>query len=420
MAEGAAAVAVAAALVGFALWWRGRGSGDGELSASQPFEGVISTMPTEPPTYTPAPLPLPSLPPSTPFPPTATPLPPVIDYSVQSGDTLFGIAIDHGVSLDDILEANEDTLDSVHSLSIGQVLRVPVGSSALASSSETVAEAPPGQEPNEPASAAEAAEVAMTVEESDPSSGEPITLREATTYTVRRGDTLGRIAVEHGVRVEELVRLNELSGPSAILSIGEEVVVEPALVATAEPAQPTAVPVQATTVIAFDEERIAALPDDETDVVGPEFQSPVELSPVEGAMVVDDTASMRWASVGRMPPGVFYVVEVGEASEDMEDFETVWIRNDSTGLRVPARFRPALGARRELAWRVTVRREGTGFGLSGRDSIISSSGVWNAFVWAPGAAIDVEPTEDTSSTQPTSEGGADSGAVSNTPTSFAP
>lgn len=104
--------------------------------------GVILTTPgRQPPTPTPTrvsaevvpatltPTPSgPTLPPptETPAPPTATPTPtgPVI-HVIQSGDTLFGIALDYGVTLEDLLRANNLENENVL-LSIGQELIIPI------------------------------------------------------------------------------------------------------------------------------------------------------------------------------------------------------------------------------------------------------------------------------------------------------
>ena len=413
--EGVAALVVAVGIIALVLFWRGR-SAPGDVASRPLFEGVISERPTEPATFTPSPLSPPTMPPSTPFPPTATPLPPVIDYSVQSGDTLYGIAIDHGVSLDDILEANSDTLESAHSLSIGQVLRIPIRSAA--SIAEPIAEAVAESEVTDEGEGAEesSGSSGADTEQAAAPSGEPapsdltggeapaapsappaelITLRDATTYTILRGDTLGRIAVEHGVPVDDLIFLNGLSGPSAILAVGEELIIEPAIIATAAPTTPTTAAVKPAMSASIDVDRIAALPDDEIGGRAPDFPKPIELAPLDGSLVNTDTAVLRWVSVGHVPFGVYYVVEIVDVDEGMEDVDVIWVRTDATGLRVPARFRPALGASRRLAWRVSVRREGSF--LADRRVQLSPPGEWIAFEWSPGGEIDTGPVGGTPS-----------------------
>lgn len=65
----------------------------------------------------------------TPLPPTPTltpsPTPTPVFYTVQSGDTLLGIALEYGISLDALQAANG--LDDSQYLSIGQALIIPLG-----------------------------------------------------------------------------------------------------------------------------------------------------------------------------------------------------------------------------------------------------------------------------------------------------
>ena len=62
------------------------------------------------------------------FPPVLTPTRPGDNmelYTVQSGDTLYGIARKVGVSWEEILAANKDTLKKPELLRVGQQLRIP-------------------------------------------------------------------------------------------------------------------------------------------------------------------------------------------------------------------------------------------------------------------------------------------------------
>ena len=81
-------------------------------------------VPTLPPTSTPAtPTPTPTIvsDPPTPAPPTATPEPQL--YSVQSGDTLLGIALAFDIDFDTLVQINGINADDI--LAIGQVLKIP-------------------------------------------------------------------------------------------------------------------------------------------------------------------------------------------------------------------------------------------------------------------------------------------------------
>ena len=98
-------------------------------------------------------------------------------YYVHSGDSLYRIAHNHGISLTTLLEWNHLSVDSI--IHPGQGLIVSDGSS---SSSE------------------EAAPTAEVLEETSSSS--------ATTYTVQPGDGLWRIAKNHGLTLDELKSIN--------------------------------------------------------------------------------------------------------------------------------------------------------------------------------------------------------------------
>jgi LysM repeat protein len=64
-----------------------------------------------------------SLPTATPAPVTPTPTRELRQYTVQPGDTLFAIAQDHGVSLEDLAKANN--ISDVDLIIVGQVLIIP-------------------------------------------------------------------------------------------------------------------------------------------------------------------------------------------------------------------------------------------------------------------------------------------------------
>lgn len=109
---------------------------------------------------------------------TSTPAPPAHSsspaptYKVVAGDTLSGIAVRHGISLADLEHANPQIKnpDVIH---VGQVLKLPHGAQELP---------------------------------------------KATTYKVRKGDTLSEIAQAHGVTLTALERANpQIKNPNLIL-----------------------------------------------------------------------------------------------------------------------------------------------------------------------------------------------------------
>ena len=113
-------------------------------------------------------------------------------YYVHSGDSLYRIAHNHGISLTTLLEWNHLSVDSI--IHPGQGLIVSDGSSP---------------------SSEEAAPTAEVSEETSSSS--------ATTYTVQPGDGLWRIAKNHGLTLDELKSINQLT--SNIIQPGQVLIV---------------------------------------------------------------------------------------------------------------------------------------------------------------------------------------------------
>ena len=97
-------------------------------------------------------------------------------YYVHSGDSLYRIAHNHGISLSTLLEWNHLSVDSI--IHPGQGLMVSEGSSS---------------------STEEAEETASSIESTE------------TTYTVQPGDGLWRIAKNHGLTLDELKAINQLT-----------------------------------------------------------------------------------------------------------------------------------------------------------------------------------------------------------------
>lgn len=89
-------------------------------------------------------------------------------YTVQRGDTLYGISKQFGVTVEEIRLENDL---SNNTITIGQVLRIP-------------------------------------------------TIATTSLYVVKRGDTLYSIASSYGISVDELIRINKLN--STLLSIGQQ------------------------------------------------------------------------------------------------------------------------------------------------------------------------------------------------------
>lgn len=117
-----------------------------------------------------------------PSPTTADPL----THVVQAGDTLFGLSLRYGVSMERLTA--ENGISDPHFLRLGQLLRIPAAAGAAAG---------PGSTPES---------------------------RPQARYQVRAGDTLFGIALRHGVSLQSLVEANGLSNPD-VLSVGQELLI---------------------------------------------------------------------------------------------------------------------------------------------------------------------------------------------------
>jgi membrane-bound lytic murein transglycosylase D len=98
-------------------------------------------------------------------------------HIVRRGDTLWSIARSHGVSIESIATNNGLARDDT--LAVGQVLKIPGTTTLAAADSEAVE-------------------------------------TRSTSYVVRRGDTLSRIAHKFRVRLTDLLGWNELNSRSII------------------------------------------------------------------------------------------------------------------------------------------------------------------------------------------------------------
>jgi LysM repeat protein len=132
------------------------------------------------------------------------------EYTVRSGDTLSRIASITGTSVAQLRSANGLHNDT---LQVGQKLLVRAAAEANGTNAPNaaVASAPPA--PAAPPS------VAATMAD------------QVTAVTVRRGDTLSRIATKTGTSVEQLRAINGLRGD--MLQVGQKLLLQPTTITTA-------------------------------------------------------------------------------------------------------------------------------------------------------------------------------------------
>ena len=341
--ESIGVIALVALVSGAMLWLRDRGASpiddQGQKQAS-----LIDTQPTRVPTFTPAPSPTASTMPNTPFPPTATAMPETVEHVVASGDTLIGIAVEYGVTLDDIQLANQ--LTSAHSLSIGQTLVIPLPQSAQAESEEQLAEAPAdsssenGESDTEPSdgdepgsNTSEEETESKRSEDSEPDSdsdiaevpgatGEPIVVQAAEVYRVQPGDNPLGIALGHDLSLDELLDLNGFSSNNPPLSIGQELVVRSEVVVTATPmsAAPASIESSEVSSLQLSEDADGVQSQLAENSIG-QISAPRLLMPGPGSSVSGETPLLRWSSVGALPDDVYYVVTIEDITSQVEEVQ---------------------------------------------------------------------------------------------------
>ena len=156
-------------------------------------------------------------------------------YTVQSGDTLSGIAQKFGVTVQELCDWNN--ISNPNYIYVGEVLRVS-GNTGSTSSTSTSSNAQTYTVQSGDTLSGIAAKFGVTVQDlcnwnniSDPNKiyvGEVLrvsgntssTTTNRQTYTVQSGDTLSGIAAEYGVTVQDLCNWNNISDPNKIY-VGE-------------------------------------------------------------------------------------------------------------------------------------------------------------------------------------------------------
>ncbi|MDO4670510.1 MAG: LysM peptidoglycan-binding domain-containing protein [Aerococcus sp.] len=120
-------------------------------------------------------------------------------YTVKAGDTQWHIAQTHGLTLQQLRSLNGLTNANLY---VGQVLKV---TGSQATSQQTTQTAKPG------------VAVGNRVDTNTPQTKK--------TYTIKAGDNLYRIALNHGVSLSELVSANHLGSANALIQPGQTLVI---------------------------------------------------------------------------------------------------------------------------------------------------------------------------------------------------
>jgi LysM repeat protein len=285
-------VLVLAVLAVLVFWWRVGTESAAENTTDDAVQAILPTsVPLLDPTATPEPTPT--------APPTATPsqfvtTPVEVKHTVQSGDTLLSIALDYGVTVEEIQQANNLT---------GVLIRV-------------------GDELIIPGQLADAVS-ALAGPASDFS------------YIVVEGDTLVSIALRFGSSVQDIQTANSL-GADALIRPGDRLTI-PVRGAPPEALQPTpAAPAPAA-----------------EGATAPIYNQPQLISPSQGATIVrTEPVLLQWASVGVLQPNEWYVLQVLPRGPQSRVFPTVWTKQ--TSHRIGVELAPDAGQLAEYDWLVSI------------------------------------------------------------------
>jgi LysM repeat protein len=129
-------------------------------------------------------------------------------YTVESGDTLLGIAIKLDIEWEELAAANDLTEDTF--LQIGQQLDVPAGATLM---SAAPADTPTNETGDAGSTSSTDAGAFASSAKSTPGSSR--------THRVKSGDTIYGIALQYGVDMQDLLRVNDLD-EDTLLQLDQE------------------------------------------------------------------------------------------------------------------------------------------------------------------------------------------------------
>jgi len=276
------------------------------LVAFAPTGTAIPPAPTYTATWTPLPTEI-SLPSATatitPTPrPSETPRPPQM-HTVNSGETLIGLALRYRVSVESIAAANGIPADA--QVRVQQTLLIPW---------------PTATPPLVP--------VAVTVRGitiiADPTDCER--------YEVRAGDSLIGIAAQQDVDFELLMRVNRMSEES-LLQPGDTLCIPEIIIGGALPPTPGPSPTISPT----------------SPPPGPQLLYPVANAQIQPP---DNIVTLQWAAVKDLTESEWYMVEVSDI-DDLDSLPRRGFTRD-TSFQLPHSWRPQVPETHLMRWRVSI------------------------------------------------------------------
>lgn len=136
-------------------------------------------------------------------------------YIVVAGDTLFKIALEHNVTVDEIAAANG--IIDIDSLEVGQELIIPAPGSTVSESSgatdQELVEQGQTEASGEAQTDADTSEATDGAAEAGPA--EPATAPGGV-HVIQPGENLFRIGLRYGCTVEQLARHNSITTPNRV------------------------------------------------------------------------------------------------------------------------------------------------------------------------------------------------------------
>ncbi len=134
------------------------------------------------------------------------------DYVIQKGDTLSGIAVAAGVSLNDLRSLNNIQGDRIIA---GETISIPSGGKVPTNTQKSTAQKPASVEPS--TEIAEPAPAPMAVDpEVEPVETDSMQVDAVMDHLVYPGETLDDISRQYGVSKSDIMRLNNISDESAV------------------------------------------------------------------------------------------------------------------------------------------------------------------------------------------------------------
>lgn len=236
--------------------------------------------------------------------PSDTPQPPR-SHAVASGETLFGISLRYGVSMDSIAAENNMSVDS--DLQVSQELLVPW---------------PTATPPLAPVEVELGGEIVVA----DPT--------DCQVYEIQRGDTLFGIAASYNVPSNAMLAVNRLTEVS-ILQPGDTICIPRIVYGSELPSTPGPSPTAGPT----------------SPPPGPELLFPVTNSLVESTSGV---VALQWVTVKDLAEDEWYMIELTDLTEVDSHPWRAFTRQ--TSFRLPEEWDPMDTFAHDIRWRITIVR----------------------------------------------------------------